>query len=333
MLKLLALVMTGAALWSGYWFVGARTNEQAMNTWFEERRDEGWQVEYSDLDLRGFPNRFDTTISDLTLTDPDTGLSWSTPFLQVLSLSYDPNHLIVVWPNDQTIATPYQKIDLTASKMRASVVLKPDNTLELDRANLMMEGVTLNSTEGWAATFDTLTAGIRETVDMPLSYDMAVEANKLVPGEALRNLLDQGGTLPDHLDAMRLDTAISFARPLDLRTIEEARPDITRIKVKDARGSWGELAVRASGEVDVDSTGNPTGELLVKAQNWREMLKMAVEAGAVPAEMESTSEMALGLLAGLSGRSDSIDAPLSFRNGSTYLGIIPIGDAPRLNLP
>ncbi|NNK77161.1 MAG: DUF2125 domain-containing protein, partial [Litoreibacter sp.] len=239
---------------------------------------------------------------------------------------------IVVWPDDQTIATPFQRISVSASKMRASIVVKPNDALELDRANLLMEGVTFNSSDGWAATFDTLTAGVRETVDVPLSYDMAVEANKLIPGDELRNLLDQGGTLPDHIDEMRVDTAVSFARPLDIRAIEEARPDITRIKVKDARGSWGELAVRASGEVDVDRTGQPTGELLVKARNWREMLRMAVDAGGVPAEMEGTSEMALGLLASLSGSSDSIDAPLSFRNGTTYLGIIPIGEAPRLNL-
>ena len=123
MRKLLWLVLIAAFAWSAYWFIGARTSERAMIGWLEDRRAEGWQVEYSDLSLRGYPNRFDTTLTDLVLTDPETGVSWRAPFFQIFALSYQPKHLIAVWPNEQTIATPYQTISITSEKMSASLVI------------------------------------------------------------------------------------------------------------------------------------------------------------------------------------------------------------------
>ena len=58
----------------------------------------------------------------------------------------------------------------------------------------------------------------------------------------------------------------------------------------------------------------------VKAENWREILELAVASGAVPEGLAGTLEDALGLLAGLSGSSKTLDIPLDFRNGRMLLG-------------
>jgi len=90
--------------------------------------------------------------------------------------------------------------------------------------------------------------------------------------------------------------------------------------------------VRMAGALDIDAQGQPTGEIALNARNWREMLALAVNAGAIPAEAASAAELGLGFLAALSGAENSLDAPLSFKGGRTYLGPIPIGPAPTLNL-
>lgn len=332
MRKLLWLVLIAGFGWTAYWFVGAQGVRSGAASWIEERRAEGWQVEYSDLSVRGFPNRFDTTLTDLSLTDPETGLGWQAPFFQLFALSYQPNHLIAVWPNEQVISTPFQKISITSSDMRASLVVKAKASLELNRANIVLADAKLVSTEGWTASVEALEIFVRETEGTALSYDIFAKSDALEPGANIRALIDQGGKLPDVIEAIALDLVIGTDRPIDRTTIEDARPDLTRLAVNDARGTWGELFLRAKGDMDIGGDGTPDGRLDITARNWRQMLALAVDAGAISPEAAGPAEFGLGLLAQTTGGSDSLDAPLSFSDGRTYLGPFPIADAPKLRL-
>ncbi len=332
MRKLLWLVILAGLGWTAYWFIGAQGVQAGAASWIEERRAEGWQVEHSDLAVRGFPNRFDTTFTDLSLTDPDTGVSWQAPFFQLFALSYQPNHLIAVWPNDQVIATPFQKISINSKDMRASLVVKAQSSLELDRAQIDMSEASFASNEGWTASVDALNIAIRETEATPRSYDLYVQTNTLAPGERFRALIDQGGRLPDIIEAITLDLVIGTDRPIDRSTIEDARPNITKLTINDARGTWGELFLRAKGEMEISESGTPEGRLDLNARNWRQMLELAVDAGAISPDAARAAEFGLGLLASSSGSSESLDAPLSFSGGRTFLGPIPIGPAPKIKL-
>lgn len=332
MRKLFWLVILAGLGWTSYWFIGAQGVKAGAANWIEDRRSEGWQVEFSNLTVRGFPNRFDTTLTDLSLTDPDTGLSWQAPFFQLFALSYQPNHLIAVWPNEQVVSTPFQKITITSSDMRASLVVKAKSSLELSRANVITADAKLSSTNGWTASVDTLEMFIRETEGESLNYDIFAKTNALEPGERVRSVIDQGGKLPDVIEAITLDLVVSTDRPIDRSTIEEARPNLTKLIVKDARGSWGELALRGKGDMEIRADGTPNGELAITARNWRQMLALAVEAGAISKDAGRTAEFGLGLLASTSGSSESLDAPLSFSGGRTFLGPIPIAPAPKIRL-
>jgi hypothetical protein len=61
------LILVAASLWSGYWFFGASATQSAFANWFAERRAEGWAADMLNLEVQGFPNRFDTTFTDITL--------------------------------------------------------------------------------------------------------------------------------------------------------------------------------------------------------------------------------------------------------------------------
>ena len=93
---LLAIVILAALGWSGWWFVQSTARDRAMTGWLDERRAAGWVAEAEDVRVRGFPNRVDTVVTGLDLSDPDAGWSWHADGLQVLSLSYKPNHVIAV---------------------------------------------------------------------------------------------------------------------------------------------------------------------------------------------------------------------------------------------
>ena len=90
MRTLLAIVILAALAWSGWWFVQSTARDRAMEAWLADRRAAGWVAEAEDVRVRGFPNRVDTVITELSLSDPDAGWAWQADGLQVLSLSYKP---------------------------------------------------------------------------------------------------------------------------------------------------------------------------------------------------------------------------------------------------
>lgn len=332
MRKLLVVIIVAAVAWSAYWFIGAQGHKAAMTKWLDDRRAEGWQVDYSDHQLRGFPNRFDTTLTDLALTDPETGISWQAPFFQILSLSYKPNHLIAVWPDTQVFATPFEKFTLNTNTMRASLIVKPSTSLALDSTQVEMASASITSSDGWTAGFDTLNAAIRNTPGTASTYDAAITIDNLTPGERVRGLIDAGGTLPDMVETLRLDLQAALAAPLDRRALETRRPDITNLDIRDLRGTWGELELRAKGDMEVDNA-KPDGQLAVTARNWRDMLTLAVRSGALPERAASALEIGLGFMANASGNSNSLDATVNFKGGAAFVGPLPIGPAPRIELP
>ena len=129
------------------------------------------------------------------------------------------------------------------------------------------------------------------------------------------------------MESLRLDADLSFTAPWNRRAIEVARPQVTEIDLGDLAARWGQVTFRAAGRLTVDADGVPEGQLTIRAREWRRILDMAEAVDALPPGSRGTLEAALGLLA---GPNDALDVPLEFSGGSVYLGIIPIGAAPRL---
>lgn len=325
---LIYITFAVAAIYGGYWFVGSNAVESATTQWFEDRRSEGWAADYADLATVGFPNRFDTTITDLTMADPDTGVAWSTPDFKILALSYRPNHIIAEWPETQTISTPYQTITATNSDMRASAVFEADTQLALDRSSMTMTDFALSSTLGWSVKMTSAQLATRQTVALRNTYDVAFNAVDFAPSTGIA----MGGTLPEAFDDLRLDATIAFDAPWDRSAIETKRPQPTNIELKTAKAKWGNLDLNIAGKLAVDQAGRATGQITIRAENWREMLDIAVASGAVPVDLAPTIEGALSLLAGASGVSSSIDAPITFKRGRMSIGFLPLGEAPRLTI-
>ena len=330
MRRLLVVVVVAALAWGGYWFVGARAVETGLSAWIDQRRAEGWAADYVALDTRGFPNRFDTTITDLQLADPQTGVAWSARFFQILAMSYTPNHVIAVWPDEQTISTPLQNIALSNDRMIASVVLHPGTSLELNRSVLELENFRLTSSLGWLASLDKGQLSTRPAVGKPDAYEIDFDAVGVRPSRDLLDALNPTGTLPDVFEHLSIRTSVAFDAPWNRFAIEDRRPQITKLDLTILQANWGQMDLNAAGELEVDTLGIPTGRITVRAKNWREMLQLAVASGAVAESIAPTIERALELLAGMSGNPKTLDAPLSFVNGRMSFGPIPLGPAPRL---
>lgn len=329
---LLAIILAAALGWSGYWYWGQRSVENSLENWFAARQAEGWLVEVGGIETIGFPNRFDTTLSELELADPETGWAWSAPFLKIFALSYRPNHIIVAWPDTQSVATPLQTTTVTSDNMRGSVKFRPGIALELDHATIEFDNVGLMSTLDWQMSAKSGQLAVRRTpVSDAYSYDFAINTQEVVLPSRLSDMVRQDGE--SRFGTLDLRATVVFDAPWDRSSIEERRPQPTKIEIDNIEASLDQLKLRLAGDLDIDENGTPSGEIAIKAENWREILALAEAAGAVPQAFAPMLESALQMVARMSGNPDTIDVPLTFRDGRISLaGIVPLGPTPVMRL-
>ncbi|MGX9355449.1 DUF2125 domain-containing protein [Roseobacteraceae bacterium S113] len=327
--RLTFLVIVLAVGWSAYWAFGAWSLGREYQKWFEARAAEGWQAEYSDVALRGFPNRFDTTWENITLVDPETGLGWDAPFFQLFMLSYQPNHLIATWPESHTLLTPEGRFVIDNNSLQASLITDAATNLPLRRANLAAETLSITDPGGATTALAAVGAAI-ERQDEANAYRVALNAQGLALSAPFLSRLP--GDLPEAFKTARIDMVATFDAPWDLRAIDTARPQPTRIELAVAEAEWGPMRLRMAGDLDVDSFGTPTGRISVQARNWPAMLDVAVQSGALPQSLAQSLRDGLSLLAGLSGNPETLDLDLELARGQVLLGPLPLGPAPKLAL-
>jgi len=331
----LLLLILAAIAWGVFWIFGARTVENVMNDWLAERRAEGWVAEASALETRGFPNRFDTTFEGLELADPDTEVGWSAPAFQLLSLSYKPNHVIAVWPGQQTFSTPDASYTMSAETMRGSIIISPSLSLETQSSTIEIAAASVTSTKGWTADLGSGQISMRARPDAAQAhtYDLYFTFSELDPGDAFLAPLKGVAGLPRVIDAVSMTATGSFDKAWDLSAVEVARPQLRALTINQITARWGDLLLVGGGALEVSVDGTPTGDLEFEATNWRDMVDIAEATGAITPDAARGITRALSLMANLSGDPEQLDLTVSFRRGVMFLGPIPVGAAPDMGLP
>lgn len=329
MIRLIVLVLVVAGAWMTWWAIGSTAHQRAVAAWIDERRAEGWLAEVGAVDVAGFPNRFDTTLTDVELANPEAGLLWTAPFVQFLSLAYNPTEVIAVLPNTHRLSTPHEVVDIGHTSARASVNLDALPSLPLDRSTVVVNGLTLNAESGWMADLRELRLAIerREPGEAAARYRIGAAAygfEFLKPGSEGADAL---------IDALQIDGSIELTEPLDRRTLEEIPPRLTRLVLDDVSGRWGDLAVEATGDLRLDARGIPEGVITLAGADWRAVLEGLFSLGLFPGD---TAETLFGTFTALGGSivgfdlGDEAEVRLSFRGGTIWLGPVPLGPAPSL---
>jgi len=330
MVRLIVAVLSVALIWMVWWAFGSTALDRSLTAWVDARRGEGWAADVADITVNGFPNRFDTTLTEVHLADPDTGVAWAAPFFQLLALAYKPYQVIAVLPPEHRLSTPLQTLTITNEQARGSIFFQPYPSLPLDRSTIVVDGLAIASSLGWDMALVQGRFATEAVPARPNAHRIGAEITGLMPSKNAKKMLDPGDILPDQVERLRIDAALGFTAPWDRSAIEAARPQITDIDISDLSAVWGAVTFRAAGELTVDEAGAPTGEITVKAVEWRRLLDMAVATGLIAEPLAPTVERGLGLLAALKGPSDTIDAPLIFADGQVYLGPISLGPAPKI---
>ena len=328
---LFALIVALAALWSGYWFVGRAGVNEAYENWFQARRAEGWIAQAARIETIGFPKRFDTTFTEIVLADPETGLAWEAPFLQLFARSYRPNHVIAAWPRTQRLATADEQYQIESENMVASLRTAVDIRLPVERIILTAENLAITPrSSGRPLRVEALRLAAERAAAHPATYRLGLAAEGLSPPLDWRVRLDPGGTLPARFETLRADATLRFDKPWDRSAIEAAWPQPQHLEIRRAELRWGRLELLATGAIEIDASGRPEGTITIRARNWRDILAMAVASGMLDRSHAATLEQGLSQLARLGGNPETLAIPLRLGEGELWIGAASLGPAPVL---
>lgn len=320
------IIGLAALLWSGFWLAGSIATERVSQSWFDQQASAGWTASRDEIATTGFPLQFDTVFRDVDLADPFTQWAWQAEEFHLIQPAWQPQSVRAVWPDIQVLATPFERLTITSETMEAALHVRPTTDFSLVRAEADLAALRIDSDLGWTTAIDSARFVMADQGEA--RYDILFDATGFSPaGEVLR-LLDPDNQLPASIERVHLASEISFDRAWDISALEVSRPQFTRITVEDLRADWGDLSLHMSGTLEIDPRGMPAGDLAVRAENWRQMITLGVNAGAVPPAMQATLETGLAVIANLSGQPTDLEVTLSFAEGRAYLGPIPLGPSP-----
>lgn len=323
------VVVVVALLWGGTWFAGSRLVHRAAQDWFDQQSARGLIAEHGGLSVAGFPNRFDLNVTDLHLADPASGYSWQVPLLQFAAMTWKPWHVLVGFPPEQTLETPYGSVTLATTQTEASIILVPGRNPALDRATLVATNPHL-ALQGWGGfTADDLRLASRQDAALPNGQEIGLELNGLVADSALLARLPATAKMPTRIEKLRLDVSAALSAPLDVK-VEETRPAIDRLVIRQAEINWGDMQLIATGELAPDSNGLAEGQVELKLRNGRQLIESAANLGLISASAASTYAGLLSRLQRSSADGETLTLPLSLSRGQVRFGLIPLGPAPRL---
>ncbi|WP_300036497.1 DUF2125 domain-containing protein [uncultured Roseobacter sp.] len=333
MRRIVWITLVAAGLWSVWWGITAFGLRNSIDTWFEERRAEGWQAELSGIGLSGWPLSVIAALQTPVLADPDTGAAFSAPGLTFTAAAWWPGYVTLKLPDDGvTLASPEGRAQLTTVDATAGLRLRPGAALELEQLAAEAAGWGITIAAGDLASGGPLTAVMEQSPETAASYSLSFDAAAFRPGSVLRDALFVPADWPVTFDALRLDADITFDRPWGISALEEARPQPRDIHLERAEAVWGDLLIRFAADLTVDGGGIPEGSLSIQVRNWRDIITLAARAGTLPPALVPQITRTLETFAGLSGNPDALDLDLTLSGGLVSLGFIPIGPAPRLIL-
>lgn len=316
---ILATILLAAIGYSAYWHITARNLDSQISATLAHSSSFG----ASDYDLGGFPHRFDLTLHSPHLHTPDRSVNWQGAVLNIHALSYQPHHVIAVFPPEQVLDLHGQEWTLRSPDARASLVSARNQSGDVDRANLVFDTPEITH-QSVTHTADSLRASFNRSDDHEAQYEVALELSGLRPDATVLAGLDPNGTLPPMLARSRILATLAYDRPL---RVADDPPALREITIDEMGLIWGDIAIQATGRLRPDIGGTLSGQLDLRINNWDELLQLLVAASVMAPD---AAQMAQMLLTSMSDRETGhLDLPLQVRQSVMSFGPVSLGRLPR----
>ena len=123
--------------WSSYWFWSAQDNLENIYKNLESSGNSATIINYGTVSQVGFPNRFDVTINDISIDGPTGKRIINLPFIQIMRLTYNSRHQIIILPNSLSI----YNFNFNWKNAKVSIVKETvEDRIILEAENLIIKG-------------------------------------------------------------------------------------------------------------------------------------------------------------------------------------------------
>ena len=309
--------------WSAYWVIGAKSIKSELSESIQKFNSGDWSIEYSDAIVRGFPYRFDVTINNLRVKNKKNYLTWTLPYFQILSLSYSPKNLILVWPKEQELKTKTKTINLTSNKMLASIERTNIRSYDISKFILEVEGAIVKSSQDLVIQSKSLILAIDKLKVETAAYKFGLSSTELSIQPSDHRTYGLAGlfnttSLNLNINAdVYLDTLLRVTKKQDY-------PKITKLNLKEISINSKDFILTAMGNLETDIQGSPEGDIQLKISDWKQLLSNIKKTGINKKIIES-----LRIFSILSGNQNNLTLDLTLKERKLLLGPLLLGSIPK----
>ena len=309
--------------WSAYWMIGAKSIKAELLASIQNINSEDWSIEYSDAVVKGFPYRFDLTINNLKVKNKKNYLIWTLPYFQILSLSYAPKDLILVWPKDQEIRTKTKTISLTSNKMLASIERTNISSYDISKFILEVEGANIKSSEDPVLQSKSIILAISKLKAETSVYKFGLNITELLVQPTDQSFYGLIGLLNTNSLSLNINADVYMDTLLRV-TEKKVYPKITKLNLKEISINSKDLTLTALGNLETDKQGFPEGGIQLKISGWKQFLSIINTTVINKKIVES-----LKFLSILSGNQNDLTLDLKIREQKVFLGPLILGNIPK----
>ena len=309
--------------WSAYWVIGAKSIKSELSESIQKFNSGDWSIEYSDAIVRGFPYRFDVTINNLTVKNKKNYLTWTLPYFQILSLSYSPKNLILVWPKEQELKTKTKTINLTSNKMLASIERTNIRSYDISKFILEVEGAIVKSSQDLVIQSKSLILAIDKLKVETAAYKFGLSSTELSIQPSDHRTYGLAGLFNTTSLNLNINADVYLDTLLRV-TKKQGYPKITKLNLKEISINSKDFILTAMGNLETDIQGSPEGDIQLKISDWKQLLSNIKKTGINKKIIES-----LRIFSILSGNQNNLTLDLTLKERKLLLGPLLLGSIPK----
>lgn len=327
------LLAVGAGAYTLYWYGAAEIAKEAIAVWADERRDEGFTVDYGAVEITGFPLTFDVRVDQPAFSQAAApAWSWRSEVLTARARPWTPNRFTIATATDHDVEYTIQGVRQRA-RARSS-----DTVVDVVLRGSVIEKVTARSrdlrvaVEGLTGSFGAARIHIRYQVDGTgadgiRGPSLALSASELVlPFSELENL-GVSGRIAQFGAAATLTGPLTPG-PFD-RAVTAWRDGGGAINVNTLRLEWGELRLDGDGTIALDETFRPVGALTARVLGASETINALRDAGTLSPREAAIARITLNVLSS-APEGGKMQLPVTAQFGKLFVGPVAVFEIPPL---
>jgi hypothetical protein len=332
---LILLILVIVAVVAG-WFIAARTVGQALQQWTNDRRAEGYRIDYAAPVIGGFPFRLVLRLDRPSIEAPGKAWQWDGPSVTGEATLWRPLLIHVELPGRHAVrwGTADEARLFGGDFASADGVIRLSGDGRLRSLTVKLAGIKVVDDSGAELGLKSLELSgelPRERFAVPpistLAFAIAADGIAL-PAQPIQ-------PLGRAIDKLAVEGEIKG--PLELGPV---KPTLTAwrdaggtLELRRLTASWGPLTVAGDGTLALDKSMQPVASLALMVSGFAETLDALVASGLVEQKKAGLPRVILGALAhnGNNGSKSAIKAPVTLQDGYLLIGPVKLLPVPRID--